>query len=650
MATTQNLVVNVLGNASQLSRTAKRAQADVQRMGERVTGSVRSIVASFAGLAGIGGAGFGIGIGVQMAGEMEQAQISFEVLIGSAERARKTLSDLQQFAAATPFQQPELIAAGQSLLAFNTQAERVVPTLRMVGDVAAGINQPIGEIAEIFGKAKVQGRLFMEDINQLTGRGIPIIQELAKQFGVTESEVRNLVSSGQVSFANLEQAFASLTAEGGKFHGMMERQSGSLLGLWSTFKDNLGMKLMEIGQQISEELDLKQVLASSTRALQSLSGSIASTVVTFAKWGKHAIAVGVAIGTVSAALRIVRAAQQSVIKAQILFQALSGPKGWAKLAAGVAIYAGTMYGINKLIGEGADKQAQFNQQAGEVGGAARQATAAAQQFASAIDGANGSLSAGATALDRYKSDVEKLQESLAQIKQASVQMQLQTSDPNERWEIEQRSQAAQRQAIDQSTGVFSQIKSVQDELARLRGEATDTDQKLRDMLAGGAPPEAVESLRQLIAQREKLQAMAEQEEQARQDSLDLDRRAQQIKDQMRTPQEEYRQQAELIRLLGLSGRLTRQEQARALARARERLQSATQRDEQPSQDRAPGTNRALDVRSAAGAEAIARLFHNTAETPGSVPEQQRDILERIRQLQQRYLSLQQQQQRPIHLG
>lgn len=62
-----------------------------------------------------------------------------------------------------------------------------------IGDVAAGIHAPIGEIAEDAGEATVNGRLFADDINQLTRRGGPIIQELAKQFGVTDTEVKKLV-------------------------------------------------------------------------------------------------------------------------------------------------------------------------------------------------------------------------------------------------------------------------------------------------------------------------------------------------------------------------------------------------------------------------------------------------------------------------
>jgi tape measure domain-containing protein len=200
------------------------------------------------------------GAGVKMAGDLEKATASFTTLLGSAEAAGQTLNELKQFAADTPFEFPEIQDAAKKLLAFNTPAKELKETLRQLGDISAGIDAPIGEIAELFGKARVQGRLFQEDINQLTGRGIPIIQELAKQFGVTESGVRKLVESGKVNFGNLQTAFADLTKEGGKFGGLMEKQSQTLPGLFSSLKDNVGQSLSGLGTDLIAALDLKGVV------------------------------------------------------------------------------------------------------------------------------------------------------------------------------------------------------------------------------------------------------------------------------------------------------------------------------------------------------------------------------------------------------
>lgn len=208
---------------------------------------------------------------LQMAGNMETAQTAFTTMLGSAEKATALMKDLQQFGAETPFEFPEIQVAAKSLLAFGIGADEMKTKLREIGDVSSAVGAPIGEIAEIYGKAKTAGRLFAEDINQLTGRGIPIIQELAKQFNVSEGEVKGLVESGKVGFPELEKAFSSMTGEGGKFHDMMKAQSATLPGMWSTLMDNIGQSATVVGQELIKSFDLKEKLAGLIEGLDTIS-------------------------------------------------------------------------------------------------------------------------------------------------------------------------------------------------------------------------------------------------------------------------------------------------------------------------------------------------------------------------------------------
>ena len=205
----------------------------------------------------------------KLAADMETTRAGFTAMLGDGNKVKQLMADLQKFGAETPFEFPELADSARMLLAFGIPLKDVITTLRRVGDVSSGIGAPLGEIAEIYGKARVQGRLFMEDINQLTGRGIPIFKALAKQFGVAESEIRNLVEKGQVNFSHLERAFADLTAAGGDFAGQMEAKSKTLIGLFSTFKDNIGQALAPVGEKLVEAL--KPVLAFAGALLRPIS-------------------------------------------------------------------------------------------------------------------------------------------------------------------------------------------------------------------------------------------------------------------------------------------------------------------------------------------------------------------------------------------
>ncbi|MCE5314179.1 MAG: tape measure protein [Armatimonadota bacterium] len=226
---------------SQQMKTGTAAEGLGKRMLGGISGMARGVwglAAAYLGVQAAQGVVFN-------AGQYEDANTSFEVMLRSASKAKVLLKDLSKFAATTPYEFPEIQGAAKSLLAFGVGSQDVTKKLRMLGDIASGVSIPLGDIADIYGKAKTQGRLFAEDINQLTGRGIPIIQELAKQFGVSESKVRGLVEKGKVGFKELDKALYSLTTGTGRFAGMTERKSKGLLGLWSTLKDGINMAMVE---------------------------------------------------------------------------------------------------------------------------------------------------------------------------------------------------------------------------------------------------------------------------------------------------------------------------------------------------------------------------------------------------------------------
>lgn len=184
---------------------------------------------------------------VKFAAEIEKQQTALKVLLGTAEEASRIYEEWQQFSASTPFQLEDITQTGKMLLAFGENAENVTETMRRLGDVAAGIGVPLTELGEIYGKARVQGTLFSEDLNQLAGRGVPIFTELAKVMGTSADQIKKLASEGKVKFGDLEQVFRNLTESGGMFEGMMDELSQTTAGKFSTALDNLKQASAELG-------------------------------------------------------------------------------------------------------------------------------------------------------------------------------------------------------------------------------------------------------------------------------------------------------------------------------------------------------------------------------------------------------------------
>lgn len=278
MATISTLSVALTADTSPFKKKMQDAGGDVRGLRGIVATAGRDIASTFASI-GLAAEGMRtvvsaiksvVGTPLTLAASAEQTAVAFEVLLGSAQSAQTVLNEIKEFAASTPFQFPDLTDAGKKLIAFGTSGNQIVPTLRRLGELSAGLNIPIGDLADIYGKARVQGTLFMEDINQLAGRGIPIQTELAKIFNVTASEVRNLVSSGRVNFGHLEQAFRNLTEEGGKFQGLIQKQSETLGGVWSTLKDNVTASFTKIGTSIADGLNLKSLVTRVTSWVQHL--------------------------------------------------------------------------------------------------------------------------------------------------------------------------------------------------------------------------------------------------------------------------------------------------------------------------------------------------------------------------------------------
>lgn len=173
----------------------------------------------------------------------EQAEIAFGVFLGSASAAKDMIEELRDLAKETPLEFAEVRDAAKRLSAFGIEASKIVPTMRTLADVSAGLQIPIGDLAYLFGTIKTQGKAMTVDLMQFANRGIPIWEELGKVTGKTGAELRKLVESGGVGFPQIESAFRNMTSEGGKFFQMALKQMDSLAGAQSNLNDSFDVWL-----------------------------------------------------------------------------------------------------------------------------------------------------------------------------------------------------------------------------------------------------------------------------------------------------------------------------------------------------------------------------------------------------------------------
>lgn len=245
-------------------------------------------------------------------GEYQQLEVAFETMLGSKSKADALMGQLIDTAATTPFEMSEVAEASKMLLAYGMEGDKVNETLIRLGDIAAGLSMPLKDLAFLYGTTMVQGRLYTQDLNQFLGRGIPLADELAKQFGKNKSEVKKLVEEGKIGFPEVQKAIEALTGEGSKFGGLMEKQSKTIKGQLSNIEDAWEQMMNEIGKSqegnISGVLDITGKLIENWRRI----GKVVLSVV--AIYGAYKAATMVA----AVATRIAAAASESMAYQQKL--------------------------------------------------------------------------------------------------------------------------------------------------------------------------------------------------------------------------------------------------------------------------------------------------------------------------------------------
>jgi tape measure domain-containing protein len=185
---------------------------------------------------------------IQVRGQFQQLDIAFETMLGNTAKSKALMDQLVDTAAKTPFDLMGVAGGAKQLLAYGTAADKVNDTLVRLGNIASGLSIPLNDIVYLYGTTQVQGRLYAQDVRQFTGRGIPLVRELAEMYGKTAEEINEMVSAGKIGFDDVEKVILKMTNSGGQFFNLMEKQSASLTGMIANLGDSWDMALNKLGE------------------------------------------------------------------------------------------------------------------------------------------------------------------------------------------------------------------------------------------------------------------------------------------------------------------------------------------------------------------------------------------------------------------
>lgn len=256
----KNIKVNVdtSGAESKISGIAQK----INSIGKGTSGGLTGIL-SKAGPAGLAIAGVtaavaGLGAALGAAGDkfigynakMEQTDIAFTSMLGSAQDAKIMMDQLRKFAADTPFEFEDIAPAAQQLKAFGFEARDIIPTLTAVGNASAGLGrgtEGLKQIAFVMGQIKTTGKLMGQDVMQLSQLGIPVKDILAKNLGLAADQLSDIGNQGISADAAIKALTEGMNE---RFPNMMDKMSDSFSGMLSTINDNASQILGKIGEPL----------------------------------------------------------------------------------------------------------------------------------------------------------------------------------------------------------------------------------------------------------------------------------------------------------------------------------------------------------------------------------------------------------------
>ena len=238
----------------ELEEAVKKGQGQIRSLadtaekeGDRIDDLTKRIGRAAAGLFSVGMAQQFARQVVQTRGQVQQLEIAFRTLTKSQEKADELMNQLVDTAAKTPFDLMGIAESAKFLLGIRVPVEEVNDTLKMLGDIAAGVGAPLKDIAYLYGTTVNKAHMDTVDLRQFTGRGIDLIGELSKQYGIATDQVQQYVAAGKVGAEDLKKAIKSIRET--TFNNLMEEQSKSLTGQIANLGDSIDMMMNEIGKK-----------------------------------------------------------------------------------------------------------------------------------------------------------------------------------------------------------------------------------------------------------------------------------------------------------------------------------------------------------------------------------------------------------------
>lgn len=364
MQTTGNKVVF---ETKKVNNAFKSMSSNITSESSKIDKTLRTIGAGFAGYFTVSALkDFGKAV-INARGEIESFQISFDTLIGNKDKAAAFFSELKDFAVKTPLLLNDLAKGGQLLLGFGVDLDKVMPTLKQIGDISMGNADRFNSLTLAFAQMSATGKLMGQDLLQMVNAGFNPLKTMSETTGKSMETLKDEMSKGAISADMVAKAFEDATGKGGKFNGMLEKQSKGIKGSISNLEGAIQDALNDMGEKgqgiITEGISLATTAVQNYEKLGTILAGMIAT------YGMYKVAVILATEA-EKGYTIAQTLNIKVLllaeKAQKLLNAtmLANPYVLAAVALGAIVTAAWAFHDSTTAGERA--QARFNERQKEA--------------------------------------------------------------------------------------------------------------------------------------------------------------------------------------------------------------------------------------------------------------------------------------------
>jgi tape measure domain-containing protein len=328
-------------NNDKLRTDAQAAMAAIRRVGdatveegERMDNTFRQLGGRIAAVFTVQQAAMFVKEIVRVRGEIESLELSFETLLGNRGKAEALMSEIKTFASSTPMQLGDLAKGAQTLLGFNVEAQKVMPVLRQIGDISMGSSEKFNSLILAFSQMSSTGKLMGQDLLQMINAGFNPLVTLSEMSGKSIAALKDEMSAGAISAEMVASAFASAAGEGGKFYGMLEKQSQGIQGSMASLQSAIGDMFNELGTE-SQGI-ISSVISSATEIVKHYKTVGETLAVVVGMYGAYKAAIMTNAAVTAAVATSVTAAADAEIAALVAATASTDANAYADITAAQA--------------------------------------------------------------------------------------------------------------------------------------------------------------------------------------------------------------------------------------------------------------------------------------------------------------------------